>query len=278
MKKQDARSHNQETQYELRKQIVRLRKKGVSNRETAEITGISIAHTSTIWQKYKHGGIEAIKPGKRGRRHGMKRVLNKEQESSIKKLIIDKTPDQLKLPFALWNRTAVQQIIKKKFGRLIPLRTLTDYLRRWGFTAQKPVKQAYEQNPKKLRQWLEEEYPQISKRAKKEKAEIHWADETGINNTAYNAKGFSPKGTAPIIRLNAKRSSVNMISSISNYGKVRFMLYKENFISKIFIKFLSRIIKDSSRKVFMIVDNHRVHHSKPEYFMSVRSEAMKIQL
>lgn len=262
MEKIDARTHNQQTQYELRKQVVRLRKRGLANREVAGITGISEAHASTIWQKYQNGGIDAIKPGKRGRRSGAQRVLEAEQEIAVQNMLIDKAPHQLKLPFALWTRDAVRLAIKKNYGLDLPLRTITDYLKRWGFTPQKPAKRAYEQDPEKLKEWFEVGYPEITNRAKKEKAEIHWGDETGVNNEAYNVRGFAPKGKTPIVRLTAKRSSINMISSITNMGKVRFMLYRETMTSKVLIRFLSRLIKDVERKVFLILDNHRVHHSK----------------
>jgi transposase len=261
MEKIDARKHNQQTQFELRKQVVRLRKRGLANGEVAEIVGISGAHTSTIWQKYLQGGIDAIRPGKRGRRHGAQRVLDSDQEVELQKMLVDKAPNQLKLPFALWTREAIQKAVKKRFKIDLPLRTITDYLKRWGFTPQKPVKRAYEQNPEKIRKWLEEGYPEIAARAKKEKAEIHWGDETGINNEAYNAKGFAPKGKTPVVEINAKKSSINMISAITNQGKVRFMLYRETMTSKVLLKFLSRLIKDVERKVFLILDNHRVHHS-----------------
>jgi transposase len=262
MEKIDARKHNQRTQYELRKQVVRLRRRGLANREVAGIVGISEAHASTIWQKYSKGGIEALHPGKRGRRHGAQRVLDAEQEIAIQKMLVDKAPNQLKLPFALWTRDAVRMAVKKRYKIDLPLRTVSDYLRRWGFTPQKPAKRAYEQDPGKLKQWFEEGYPEIAVRAKKEKAEIHWGDETGINNQAYNAKGFAPKGKTPIIDLNAKKSSINMISAITNQGKVRFMLYQETMTSKVLLKFLSRLIVDVERKIFLILDNHRVHHSK----------------
>jgi len=262
METTDARKHNQQTQYELRKQIIRSRKRGMSNRAAADLVGISEAHASTIWQKYLKGGIEAIKPGVRGRRHGEQRTLTAEQEVSLRKLLVDKTPDQLKLPFALWTRDAVRLTIKHLYGIEVPLRTITDYLKRWGFTPQKPTKRAYEQDPKKLAQWLESDYPEIAARAKEEKAEIHWGDETGIQSDAYNAKGFAPKGKTPVVRLNAKKSRINMISAISNKGRVRFMLYKETMTSKVLIKFMSRLIRDTDRKVFLILDNLRVHHSK----------------
>jgi len=177
-------------------------------------------------------------------------------------MLVDKTPDQLKLSFALWTRDAVRLAIKQSYGRDLPLRTITDYLKRWGFTPQKPTKRAYEQNPKLVEQWHQTVYPEILARAKQEKAEIHWGDETGIQNDAYNAKGFAPKGKTPVVRINAVKSRVNMISSITNRGKVRFMLYRETMTAKVLIKFMSRLIKDSDRKMFLILDNLRVHHSK----------------
>jgi transposase len=262
MEKTDARTHSPQTQYEHRKQVIRLRKKGMTNKQTAEIVGISITHASTIWQTFLRGGIEAIKPKVRGRRLGAQRRLTAEQEAAVQKLMVDKTPDQLKLPFALWTRDAVRLAIHQRYRINLPLRTITDYLKRWGFTPQKPVKRAYEQNPNKVAHWLETEYSKIAALAKQEMAEIHWGDETGIQNDAYNAKGFSPRGKAPVIRLNAKKARINMISAVTNRGRVRFMLYQETMTAKVLITFMSRLIKDTDRKVFLILDNLRVHHGK----------------
>jgi len=277
MEKIDARKHNQQTQYELRKQLIRLRKKGFTNKVATELIGISASHGSTIWQKYQRGGIKAIKPGVRGRQVGTKRTLSQEQEETLQKLMIDKNPLQLKLPFALWTRDAVRLVIKQRFGLSIPLRTISDYLHRWGFTPQKPTKRAYEQDPKRLNQWLQSEYPEIVATAKQEKADIHWGDETGINSEGYNVKGFAPKGKTPVVRLTTKRNKINMISSITNQGKVRFMLYQETMTAKVLIKFLSRLVKDSPRKVFLILDNLRVHHSKiVQKWLRVNEENIRV--
>lgn len=262
METTDARKLSQDVQYALRKQIVRLRKQGRSNREVARICGVTERHTSKIWQKYVREGTESLKLGQRGRRHGGNRNLAKEQEQTVKKLLVDKTPDQIKLPFALWTREAIRLAIKQRCGIDMPLRTITDYLKRWGFTPQKPVRRAYEQNPLQVQQWLESTYPAIAAQAKREKAVIHWGDETGIQTGDYTAKGFSPRGKTPVVKITAKKSRVNMISAITNQGTVRFMLYREKMASPVLIKFMSRLIKDNDRKVFLILDNLRAHHGK----------------
>ena len=262
MEKIDARKHSPQTQYEIRKQVVRLRKQGLQNNAVAEGLGISVGRASKIWQSYKKEGSKAIRLGKRGRRTGEQRTLSPEQESDLRKALIDKTPDQMRLPFALWTRDAVKQLIRQWFGIQMPIRTVGEYLKRWGFTPQKPVKRAYEQSSQAVKKWLEMDYPAIATRAKQEKAEIHWGDETGIQTGANRVRGFAPKGETPIIRMVAKKSHIGMISSITNSGKVRFMMYRDAMNSELLIKFMTRLTKDAGRKVFLILDNLRVHHGK----------------
>ncbi len=260
MEKIDARKHSPETQYEIRKQVVRLRKQGVTNILVAEGLGISVGRASKTWRSYKKGGSKAIKLGRRGRRIGEQRTLSGDQESDLRKALIDKTPDQMKLPFALWTRDAVKLLIRQWFGIEMPIRTAGEYLKRWGFTPQKPVKRAYEQSPQAVKKWLDTDYPVIASRAKLEKAEIYWGDETGIQTGANRVRGFAPKGETPVVRLVAKKSHVGMISAITNGGKVRFMMYRDAMNSKLLIKFMTRLTKDAGRKVFLILDNLRVHH------------------
>lgn len=262
MQKTDTRTLSQDVQEALRLQIVRLREAGRSNKETAEIVGASQAHCSNVWQRYKKQGLESLAKGKRGRRHGEQRDLTPEQEAEIKKLLIDKAPNQLKLSYALWTRDAVKLLIQQRFDYEMPIRTVGEYLKRWGFTPQKPVKWAKEQSTPAVARWLLEEYPAIAARAKRENAEIHWGDETGLQTGANVEKGYSPKGKTPVIRQTAKRERINMISSITNQGQVRFMFYRDTMNSKRLIEFMHRLTKDSGRKVFLILDNLKVHHSK----------------
>lgn len=137
-----------------------------------------------------------------------------------------------------------------------------DYFRKWGFTPQKPKKMAYEQCPKKVQKWLEEEYPAIKAEAKEENAEIYWGDETGVENQCNHGRSYAPKGKTPVKKSMSKRFSVNMVSAITNQGKIQFMIYSQNMNAEKFIDFMEQLIKSSTRKVYFIVDNLRVHYSK----------------
>jgi transposase len=262
MEKIDARTLKPEVQEQLRKQAIHLRQKGHRIEQIAAILDVNSRTVYRWWQLYRRGGVKSIRILKRGRPTGACRRLTVEQEKQVQRLIRDKQPDQMKLPFALWSRIAVQQLIQQWWAMRMPIRTVGEYLKRWGFTPQKPLRRAYEQNPKRVKQWLEQQYPGVARRAKQEDAEIQWADETGLCNGSYYGRSYAPCGKTPAIRLPAKPQRINLISTVTNQGKVRFMVYRDTMKAQTLIRFMRRLIKDVGRKLFLIVDNLRVHHSK----------------
>ena len=155
-----------------------------------------------------------------------KAALSEEHERVIRRLIIDHAPDQMKMDFALWTRQAVRLLIEQRCGVHLTLQGVGPYLRRWGFTPQKPIQRAYEQQPAAVRHWLDEQYPAIEQRAKADGAEIHWADETGLRSDDVRGRSYAPMGQTPEIRVNQRRECLSIISSVTNRGKVRFKSFE----------------------------------------------------
>lgn len=249
-------------QHELRKTIIRMLKDGKSGKEIAKDLGVSEGHVSNVKKLYETGGAKALKPKKRGRPVGKNKVLAPEQEREIQRIIADKTPEQMRFKECMWTRNNIRQLIHEKYGIDIKLSTLGYYLGRWGFTVQRPVKRAYKQDEKKIDAWLNTEFPGITERAEEEKAEIFFGDETNIQNTANYARGYAPKGQTPVVRVQAQKLKIEMLSAISKRGKLHFLLYKDSMNSEKLIDFMTRLVADSKNKVFLILDNLRVHHSK----------------
>ena len=262
MEKTDFRTLPEGIRDEIRIRAIKMIKRGKTQRETADILDVHYNSVSTWWKRYNSGGLKSVKAKKRGVSPEQKRLLSAEQEKEIQKMITDKMPDQLKFPYALWTRKAVKELIERTYGIKVAVRTMGDYLNRWGFTPQKPAKRAYEQSPAKVKEWLDTTYPSIKERAKEEGAEIHWGDETGIRNNCQHGRSYAPKGRTPIRKGMAKKISLNMISTVTNKGKVRFMTYQGGMDAKRFISFLKRLIKGANKKIYLILDNLKVHHSK----------------
>src|SRR6266498_2487884 len=151
-------------------------------------------------------------------------VSRASRQAQICKAIREKNPDQLKLPFFLWTREAVRDLIGRRFKLRLALTTVGRYLRRWGFTAQKPVRRAFEQNPAVVKAWLEEIYPALAARAKRENALILWGDEMGLRSDHQAGRSFAPRGKTPAIAGTGQRFGANVISVISNPGQHYFMV------------------------------------------------------
>lgn len=247
---------------ERRRQAVKLRLSGMKLAGVAATVGLTQGTIISAMKSYKAGGWKAVAVGARGRSVGDGRTLSAEQETSIRRIICDRTPDQLKMPYALWTRSAVGELIEQQFGIKLPVRTVGHYLERWGFTPQKPIRKAYEQRPAEVKRWLEEDYPAITQRAKAEGAEIHWGDETGLRSDDVRGRSYAPKGRTPVVRVCSNRESLSLISSVTNQGKVRWMVFGGALNAKIMIRFLKRLLEAAQRKVFLVLDNLRVHHAK----------------
>lgn len=248
---------------QLRRSIVRLHCQGSKGVEIVKLLGVDKSTVVKVLRLFKDGGDRAILIRGVGRRPGQGRSLSPEQESVICKVIVDRRPEQLRLDFALWNREAVRLLIEQQFGITLCVRAVGKYLSRWGFTPQKPLKRAYEQKPEAVREWVENEYPSIAARAKEEGAEIFWGDQTAIQNTDVQMRGYAPRGRTPELRVHTTRERVSMMSAVNNRGKVSWMLTEGGFNADRVIEFMAALINDSGTKVYLILDNLRAHHSSP---------------
>jgi transposase len=214
-----------------------------------------------ICQRFARKGRAGLKSRRKGPPPGDSRLLSAGQEHEVRSLIRRHTPDALDLPFALWSRAAVQALILDRFGVRLAVRTTGTYLRRWGYTAQKPLRQAYEQDPAAVRRWLRQEYPAIVTQAKAESGVIFWADETGLRSDDVRGRGYAPRGRTPTIRVNHKRAGLGLISAVTNKGELRWMMLNGAIKATILISFLTRLVRDAGRKVFLILDRLAVHRS-----------------
>ena len=126
MEKLDFRKIASSERYSFRKRAISLIKSGVKNKEVAEIFGVR-ANTVSSWiKRYK---LEGLKDIKRGIKSEDKKLLSPAQEKQIQQMIVDKMPDQLKLPFSLWTRKAVKELIERELGIVIAITTTGYYLR-----------------------------------------------------------------------------------------------------------------------------------------------------
>ncbi|GHT94721.1 hypothetical protein FACS1894141_1920 [Spirochaetia bacterium] len=198
---------------------------------------------------------------------GRPTLLDANQMGKLYKIIVDKTPEQYKFPFALWTIEIIREVIKGIFHVSMSGVSVRRTLKALGLSAQRPKHAAYQQNGEAVDKFLREEYPAVKRSAKKAGAAIYWGDEAdlwseAIRSDYHSGTAWAPKGQTPVIKTTGARFSVNMISAISSKGHMRFMITDKTCTIPVFTDFLKRLLFKQEKPVFLVVDGHPVHKSK----------------
>jgi transposase len=255
----DGRRLDHKTREKIRIRAVKLVEQGRSPEQVIKALGF---HRSCIYEwlaKYREGGTKALQTKTLS---GRPKKLNGQQVKKIYDIVTAKNPLQLKFEFALWTRDMVRDLIKDQFSVKLSLVSVGRMLKKMGLSPQKPLHRAYQQDPDLVQQWLESEFPKIKALARKAKADIYFGDEASVRSDFHSGTTWAPKGQTPVVKTTGARFSVNMISAISPRGKLRFMTVDGRFNAGKFIEFLKRLIHNSKKPIFLIVDGHPAHKAK----------------
>lgn len=252
------------------KELLLLKKKAVMavvNKElkqtkTCKVFGFSQASMCKYMDEYRKRGESSFEYVKRGVKPRTHCKLTLEQEEFLCETVLNHSPDEVGMDYTLWNSVVIAEFVKQEFGVNYAARSIRDLMRRMGFSSQKPMKMAYERDPAKVKFWLETEYPRIKIRAMQEGARIYWADEMGIQSQDNRGKMYSLKGKKPAVKKPGSRFKCNVLAAITPHGHMNWTVYNDNFNGHKFIEFLKRVIRQANQKIFMIVDNHKAHHSR----------------
>jgi transposase len=273
----DARELSNDVLGCLRLRALRGCELGYTEAEVADLLGVCRETISRWWSAYAEGGLDALPHDRTGRPQGSGRTLSEQQATTLKQRLDEHSPEHLGITAPLWTRRAVQQLIQQELGIRMPVRTVGEYLKRWGYTAKRPSRHAKKQDPEEVQEWLEKTYPAIEQWAEEEDAEIHWCDEVGVAADAHPALGYAPKGEPATMEVPDPHIRMNQISTVTNQGTVRFMTYAGTMTAALFLVFLERLLRSTSGKIFLIVDRLRVHET-PEVKSWVLAHWDRIEL
>ncbi len=255
----DARSLSHQDLEILRRATVARVQSGESPELIAQGMGLNRTTVYRWLNAYHYGGDEALaaKPIP-----GAPRKLSAKQMMRIAKIVREKNPQQLRFDYALWTLAMIRELIVRLFDVRISEVSVGRVMRRLGFTPQRPLYRAWQQDPVLVERWRAEDYPKIAARAKREGAMVFFADESGLRTDHHAGTTWAPAGQTPIVAATGARFSVNMISAVNNLGHFRFMTVEGTVSADVFRDFLQRLITGIDRKIFLIVDGHPTHKSK----------------
>jgi transposase len=245
-------------------ELTELRKRGVSAVQdgqpaflVAKILGIQRSTLFSWLARYRRGGWDALDAHKRG---GRPPKLTGKMLEWIYNTVM-KDPRQMEFPFALWTSVMVGELIWRQFHIRLSKASTCRLLNQLGFSPQRPLWRAFQQNKDLVAKWVKEEYPKIRALARKQQADIFFGDEAGVRSDFHSGRTWAVRGQTPVVATTGARFGCSMISAVSPRGAMRFMLIEGKISSEVFVEFLKRLIHNWSRRVFLIVDGHPVHKS-----------------
>lgn len=275
--KMDGRKLTHEQSEYIRIQAVKqVRQEKKSPEAVIKMFGLHRANIYKWLSIYDAYGFDGLKSSKSA---GPVPKINEKQEKQLAKMLL-KNPLQLSFDYALWTIEMIKELIHRKFDIEYSNVQVGRIMKKMGLSRQRPLERALQQDPLKVKKWLEKDYPAIKAEAKKEKREIYFCDEAGFHATAQYGSTWAPKGKTPIIKTSGKREKVNVISAINNKGKLRFMVFEQSFNSLQFIIFLKRLMHKQKTPISLIVDGHKSHFTKAvkEYVASKKGLLKLYQL
>lgn len=244
----------------------------------ASMCGLSVPSVKKAVDLYKSGGIEALVPKPRGYAPGTHCLLTQEEQAAVRHMITTWWPVDYGLDYGVWNASAIAQLIEIKLMVKLHPKTVCDYLKRWKFTSQKPVKRAYEQDPRAEQEWKEVHFPKLKKKADDESADILFGDQTCVQNTDLQGKGFSPKGKTPVVCTSGgHRKKFALMSAIGPNGVMHWMPLEKSLTWDLLIQFFQMVLTSATRKTFMVLDNLSVHHCrKVQDWLAARKDRIEV--
>ena len=203
---------------------------------------------------------------------GRKPTLSEQQRQQVKRWIVGKDPRQYGFEFGLWTRRIVVELIAEKFGLTLQLTAVGRLLASLEITPQKPLRRAYERDPKAIEQWLARDYPKLQRRARQHGAMIFFLDEAGFSSEPGLGRTDGLKGQTPVVRTTGQRQKVNAISALNAKGAFWSAVYTGNFNATRFVGFLQDFRRGRQGKVYLVVDGHPSHRAKlvSDYVQSTR--------
>jgi transposase len=258
----------------MRLQAVKAVRCGQTVDSVARAFGMNIRTLFRWLSAYASGGQQALRakpvPGRPAK-------VTEEEMRWIAQTVKDKTPLQMKFEFGLWTLSLIQVLIHRQFGKRLSLGTVSRVMRLLGFTPQKPLYRAWQRDAARVEQWRTETYPELQREAKRTKAVIYFADESGMRSDHHAGTTWAPCGETPEVETTGRRFSLNMLSAISARGEMRFMVHEGSVTADVFVEFLQRLMLGAKQPVILVVDGHPVHKAaKVKRYVEQQERRLKL--
>ena len=210
--------------------------------------------------RYKTGGWEGLKT--RTGKTGPKPKLSPEQQERLRVLLRTQTPADYGYQTALWTCQIIADLVDQTFQTKYTAAHVGKLLKKMNFSPQKPRWGAWEQDEKKVNEWLNIRYPTILQQAEEQDAIIFFLDESTAKSESHRGRTWGIKGLTPVVKTTGSRRRLNLISVVSSEGIMRYKTFTGSMDRFAFVDYLKSLVRSVDKPIIVITDGHPAHRAK----------------
>ncbi|NBW85042.1 MAG: IS630 family transposase [Proteobacteria bacterium] len=248
-----------EKRYQKRVEAIKAIQRSERPQVVSRVMGIPITTLYDWIARYRSGGWHALEDHSKSGRP-------KKVDGAVMKWLYEAItlgdPRQFQFEFCLWTRKIIRKMLISEHGIDLSLPSISRLLKQLGLSVQKPIYKAYQQNKKSVNEWITEKFPNIQNEARKEGADIYFADESSFRSDHHHGGTWGKIGTTPVVEEHRGRFGVNCISAITAKGEMFFECFTGRMNSEGFILFLKHLYEDAGKRIYLVVDGAQYHKSK----------------
>ena len=246
----------EESRYQKRKAVVEAVARGEKPTVVARVFNSPLRSVFHWVARYRHGGYDALREGKR---EGRPRKVNAELMQWLYSAITLGDPQQHQFEFCLWTLGIIRTLLKRKHGIELSKSGVSRLLGHLGLSPQVPKYKSYRQDPQALRKYLRRTFPDLVREARKTGAVIYFVDEAAVRADAHRGTTWAPVGETPVVEDSGDRFGIKLISAVSPRGDLKFEAFEGRMTSQRFVAFIKKLRVDTGKPIIVIADNAKYH-------------------
>jgi transposase len=232
-----------------------LRRRGWYQRDIAEAFDVSEEAVSRWLTRARDSGPEALRarsaPGPPPR-------LTSHQRRSIPELLWH-GPEAYGFRGQVWTCARIAEVIEEEFGVRYHKDHVSRLLKDLRWTPQQPIKRAIQRDEEAIRRWREEVWPELRRRARRERRVLIFEDESGFYLLPGLVKTYAPEGLTPVLREKQTRDHLSVMGAMTPAGRVYTLARQESFNGMHCIEFLLHLLRVAGDRLLVIWDGAPIH-------------------
>ncbi len=227
-------------------------------RDIAEVLGVSEVSVSRWLARARSGGVEALlaRPTP-----GCPPKLTANQKRQIPEFLWH-GPEAYGFRGRVWTCGRITRVIEEEFGVRYHKGHVSRLLKELHWTPQTPIRRAIQRDEEAIRRWREEAWPELLRRARRERRMLVFEDESGFYLLPGVVRTYAPVARTPVLREKQTRDHLSVMGGLTPAGKVYTLVRQPSFNGWHCIEFLVHLLRVAGPRLLVIWDGSPIHRRR----------------